>query len=175
MQFHKNKIRISFVLMLLLILPIFLGAIYMVQKSSSQANASCPALNIKVQRTSNSTARIAFDTSCSVKAKVNCAIARGGIKFFCAEDSLATQNHILTTEEVTLSTNTGYYIFIDTGTSTPVLGHIPASPVDSTYGLSFNAFDEKTMGTSSEDENYDPALDINQDGVINIIDKMEFY
>ena len=102
MQFHKNKIRISFVLMLLLILPIFLGAIYMVQKSSSQANASCPALNIKVQRTSNSTARIAFDTSCSVKAKVNCAIARGGIKFFCAEDSLATQNHILTPEEVTL-------------------------------------------------------------------------
>ncbi len=174
-KYKGKEKQFIFLAIFAVLIPVIFGGMYAVQKIRPSASASCPPTDLKVRRVSERAASISFTTSCSVKAEVYCAAGRSGVQFFCGEDGVETLNHIISTDEVTLSSNVGYYVFIDTGLSTRTLGFIPASTHSPTYGLSNESFNEQTMGSTRDDVTYDPALDINQDGVINVLDKLEFY
>lgn len=173
---YKGKEKsIMVVGVLLILIPVVFAGMYAINTIRPQAQASCSAADIHVSRVSERAASVSFSTSCSVKAEVYCAAGRTGVQFLCGEDTVETLNHIITTDDVTLSSNVGYYIFIDTGAAKRALGFIPASTSSPTYGLNYESYNEQTMGSTREDTVFDPALDINQDGVINVMDKLEFY
>ena len=174
-KYKGKEKQVVFIGLLLVLIPVVFAGMYAVQVLRPQASASCPATDIKVKRVSERGASLSFKTTCSVKAKIYCAAGRAGVQFFCGEDTVETLNHIITTDDVTLSSNVGYYVFIDTGIAKRALGFIPASVSNPTYGLNNASFNEQTMGSTKDDPTYDPALDINQDGVINVLDKVEFY
>ena len=174
-KYKGKEKQFIFLVILLVLIPVIFAGMYAVQKIRPSASASCPPTDLKVRRVSERAASITFTTGCTVKAEVYCAAGRAGVQFFCGEDTVETLNHIISTEEVTLSSNVGYYVFVDTGTATRALGYIPASTDSPTYGLSNESFNEQTMGSTKDDSTYDPSLDINQDGVINVMDKLEFY
>ena len=158
-----------------IVLPLLIWGIYAVNVWRSQADTGCPATNVRSQRVSVSAGTVTFDTACEVKAEMQCSAGRGGVQFLCGPDETPTTHHVLSTSGVTLSSNVGYYTFIQTGVAERALGYIPASPTNPTYGLQFDDVDETTLGTSAGEPGFDPALDINQDGVISVLDKVEFY
>lgn len=173
---YKGKEKSIIVMVALLIfVPVIFAGMYAFNSIHPQAQASCSPTDIHVTRASERAASISFSTTCSVKAEVYCAAGRTGVQFLCGEDSVETLHHIISTDDVTLSSNVGYYVFIDTGAAKRTLGFIPASTSSSTYGLNYESFNEQTMGSTREDSVFDPALDINQDGVISLMDKLEFY
>lgn len=173
---YKGKEKRAMLLIALVILvPVIFGGMYAINNVRPLAQASCAATDIHVTRVSERAGSISFSTACAVKAEVYCAAGRTGVQFLCGEDTVETVNHIIATDDITLSSNVGYYVFIDTGAPKRALGFIPASTSSTIYGLSNESFNEQTMGSTREDEVYDPALDINQDGAITLLDKLEFY
>lgn len=171
----SHKLKLWLIITGVVVLPLIIGAVYLQRTARSEASASCPPDNIHTERVSPSAARVQFDTECLVKAKVFCAIGRDGIQFLCGEDDVETTTHIINTSEVTLSSNTPYYVFIDTQLEKKSLAYIQASPSDPTVGLDFNLYNEDTMGLKSDSPEYDVRLDLNQDGIINGMDQSEFY
>lgn len=158
-----------------LLLPLIMVGVYVVQSRNSRASGSCAPENIHSERASQSLARISFDTTCTVKASVYCSVGREGVQFLCGQDQTETTKHLIETSEVTLSSDTPYFIYIDTGLESRTLGYIQANPVDSTVGLDFEDFDENVTGLTSDEKGYDISLDINQDGIVNGMDRSEFY
>lgn len=175
---NSNNItpRTAMALVLFILLPVLLGGVYVVQRLSSRASEVCPAYDVTTQRLSETTAQVSFSTDCPVKSQIFCAVGKNGVQFFCGEDQDATINHIvMTSDDVTLSTGIGYYVSIDTGVEQRALSYIPADPIDPTFGLDANLYNETIVGVDENDAQYDPAFDINQDGFINMHDKAEFY
>jgi hypothetical protein len=180
-MFHKviqkarSNPRLGFIIIMALMLPIAIIGVYLVQSRGSRASAGCAPENIHTERTSQSSAHITFDTTCSVAAKAYCAVGRDGAQFLCGEDEVAATKHVINTSKVTLSSDTAYFVFIDTQLESRTLSYIQANPVDSTVGLDFNSFNEETVGLTNDEAGYDVSLDINQDGVVNGMDRSEFY
>lgn len=158
-----------------LLIPVLVAAAYVLQTRETSAASSCPPENIRTERASQSLARISFDTTCTTKATVYCAIGRDGVQFSCGQDTVASTNHVIETSGVTLSSDTPYFIFIDTGLDKRTLGYIQANPIDATVGIDFEAFDDNASGVTSREDGYDVSLDINQDGIVNGMDRSEFY
>ena len=163
------------VVLLAILLPILIGGVYFTQTRNSEASAACAPKDIRTERTSNSAGRVIFNTECAVKARLMCAIGRDGVQFACGEDEIATTTHVIDTSSVTLNSDTPYFVFIDTQLEEKTLAYIQASPVDRTVGLNFDAYTEDTVGFAAEEEGFDVSQDINQDGVVNMMDVSEFY
>ncbi len=171
----KKNPRASAGVILALMLPLLLGSVYVVQQLRPRATESCPPTNVRTERVSASTGRVIFNTSCAVQAQIYCSIGRTGIEFFCGEDVSASSTHVIETTDVTLNTNTGYYVFIDTELEQRTPAYIPASPDDITFGLDPLQFTTDALGVTADEPNFDPALDLNNDGVVNIFDRAYFY
>lgn len=175
---NGNKItpRIAIALALFVLLPVLLGGVYVVQRLSSRASEVCPAYDVTTQRLSENTGQVSFSTNCPVKAQIFCAVGKDGVQFFCGEDQEATMNHIImTSDDVTLSTGIGYYVFINTGFEEKEMSYISADPTDPTFGLDANLYNDVVVGVDETEAQFDPALDLNHDGFINMQDKAEFY
>lgn len=175
MEDLKSDPKSLIVVLLAILLPIIIAGVYFTQTRNSEASASCPPKDIRTERSNNSSGRVIFNTECVVKAKIMCAVARDGVQFACGEDEVATTTHVIDTSSVTLNSDTPYFVFIDTQLEDTTLAYIQGSPVDKTVGLSFEAYDEETVSYSQEDSEYDISQDINQDGVVNMMDLGEFY
>lgn len=172
-MFHNKKV--VFILICALVLPLLIVAVYMRRTARSEASASCAPGNITTERVSNSAARIQFDTPCAVKAKVFCAVGREGVEFLCGEDAEATMTHIINTSEVTLNSETPYFVLVDTQMEKKSLSYIQASPTDPTVGRDINLYNEETVGKDSTSADFNVELDINHDGVVNQVDRAFFY
>lgn len=172
----KISSRGAKIVLSLLMLPVLVGGVYVAQQYFTSASESCPPTNIQTERTSNTSAVVSFSTTCETKAEIYCSVGEDGVQFFCGEDANPTMNHIINTQDVTLNTDVPYYVYIETGMENRAQGYVSASPTDVTFGLDFSVYDDETIiGITSEDPAYDPAYDINQDGMINMLDRAEFY
>ncbi len=160
---------------LTLVLPLLVISVYVVQSSRSRATGACLPEDIQTSRISQSVGQVSFRTPCAVAAQVYCASNKDGVQFLCAEDATESTTHMLQTSGVTLNTGLSYYMFIDTGVEKRAIGYLQADPSDPTVGRNVNEYSDELMGTTSEEDEYDIALDINQDGIINGFDFATFY
>ncbi|KXK11198.1 MAG: hypothetical protein UZ22_OP11002000402 [Microgenomates bacterium OLB23] len=159
-----------------LLLPLVLGGIYYTTQIRSKASGSAEILDAKAVRISNVAAEISFRTSIAVQTTLQCALSRTGVRFFAGEDADATTQHLINTQQfnVTLNTNTPYYCYIYSGDQKPTEIFVPASPLSKTFGIDGSAFSNDVYGACKGDEDYDPSLDINQDGCVLLNDLNEF-
>lgn len=172
----KSSPRMIGLIVGIVFLPLLLIGVYVVQTFGSRASSGCPAENIKAERISNSTGRVSFTTNCSIKAQVFCAVGEDGVQFLCGEDEIESVNHNITTSsDITLSSDVAYYIYIDTGLDDRAPSFIPANADDPTVGIDFNSFNIDTLGFEEGEEGFDVTFDLNQDGVVNMHDRAEFY
>lgn len=163
------------VVAMLIVLPLLVISVYVVQSTRSRATGACLPEDIQTSRISQSVGQISFRTPCAVAAKIYCASNRDGVQFLCAEDATESTTHMLQTAGVTLNTGLSYYMFIDTGVEKRSIGYLQADPSDPTVGRNVNEYSDELLGTTAEEERYDIALDINQDGIINGYDLATFY
>ena len=163
------------IVVLTVMLPLVVLGAFIVQSRRSQATGACAPEDIKTTRTSQSAGQISFRTPCAVKTQLYCSTGRDGVQFLCGEDVTEATSHLLQTTDVTLNSGIGYYVFIDSGLENRSVAYIQADPVDATLGRNINSFNDEAMGTVVGEPEYDVALDINQDGMINGMDRTEFY
>lgn len=170
------KPRTLFLIISLVLLPFILGGVYYTTQIRSKASANAEILNAKAVRVSNVAAEISFQTSVSVAATLQCALTRTGVKFFAGEDAEASTQHIINTQQfnVTLNANTPYYCYIYSGDQEPTEVFVPASPLSRTFGIDGSAFSNDVYGACKGDDDFNPALDINQDGCVLLNDLNEF-
>lgn len=172
----KTSPRVIGIIVGVILLPALLIGVYVMQTFNSRAAAGCPAENVKAERISNSSGSVSFTTNCSVKAQIYCAVGEDGVQFLCGEDEIESVNHNITTStDITLSSDVAYYVYIDTGLEDRTPAFIPASADDKTVGIDFNSFNTETLGLEEGDEEFNVTFDLNQDGVVNMHDRAEFY
>jgi len=156
-------------------LPLVVVGAFVMQSRRSRATGACAPEDIQTVRVSQSAGQISFRTPCAVATQIYCSTGREGIQFLCGEDATEATSHVIQTSDVTLNSGIGYFIFIDSGIEKRSIGYIQADPVDATIGRNINSFTDDVMGSSVGDADYDVSLDINQDGMINGMDRTEFF
>lgn len=165
-----------FLLVSFLLLPLIIGGIYLTTQLRSKASGSAEILDAKAVRISNVAAEVSYRTSTAVSTSLQCALSRTGVRFFAGEDAEPTIQHLINTQDfnVTLNTNTAYYCYIYSGDQEPVEIFVPASPLSRTFGIDGSAYSNDVYGACKGDEDYNPSLDINQDGCVLLNDLNEF-
>lgn len=160
----------------LLLLPLILGGIYYTTQLRSKASGSAEIIDPKAIRISNVAAEVSYRTSTSVTTSLQCALSRPGVRFFAGEDSEPSTQHLINTQQfnVTLNANTPYYCYIYSGDQEPTEVFIPASPLSRTFGIDASAYKNEVYGFCKGDDEFNPALDINQDGCVLLNDLNEF-
>ncbi|OGK15389.1 hypothetical protein A3H80_01535 [Candidatus Roizmanbacteria bacterium RIFCSPLOWO2_02_FULL_37_19] len=175
----KSDKRLLGIVLLVVLLPFLVVSAFVVTRFRPKAEFASKPTNITTERVSGTGFRISFVTDLEVRATVDCSIGIDGAQFRCAEDSKATITHDLSNQDldppVNLNPGTGYYVRIHTGLASPTLAYIPAAPDNRLFSLSFNSFTEDALWLCQEDEGFDPALDVNQDGCVNLLDMAELY
>ena len=168
--------RLILIVGILILLPLVIGSVFFVNKREPQAASSAPT-NIKTTRISTVAGEVCFDTDLPVEAALRCSIGITGVKIFCGKDATPQMSRCLKTSDfdVTLNSGTGYYVFINTGREQESLAYIPASPDDPKFSLDAESYTEEALWICRGESGFDPALDINQDGCVNLADMDEFY
>jgi hypothetical protein len=169
------KPRTLFLIISVLALPFILGGVYYTTQLKSKAASSAEVTNVKATRISNVAAEVRFNTSTTIKTTLQCALSKTGVKFFAGEDKEPLTTHIINTQDVnvTLNTNTPYYCYIYSGDQEPTETFIPASPLGRSFGVEGSAYSNDVYGACKGDADYNPALDINDDGCVLLNDLNE--
>ena len=172
----SHKPRTLILLISLLLLPLMLAGIYYVTQLRSRASVSAEIVDAKALRVSNIAAEVTFRTTLPVDTTLQCAVTRTGVRFFAGQDGEAVMQHLINTQKssVTLNPNTSYYCYIYAGQQEPTEVYVPASPLSRTFGIDGSAYSNSVYGTCAGDEDFNPALDINQDGCVLLNDLNEF-
>lgn len=162
---------------ILIILPLVLGGLFVVQKFRSSAEVITQPEQFHAERLSATSARIEFQTAQQAKITVFCAVSIKGVKFYCGEDEDPVVKHSISTADfkVNLNTGQGYYVFTNIPQITGPIGYIPADKDNPTFGLDSNIYGEDNLGLCLGDENFDPKLDVNQDGCVYTNDLVQLY
>jgi hypothetical protein len=173
---HNMNPRTLLIIASLILLPLIFGGVYYTTQLRSKASGNTEILNAKAVRISNVAAEITYQTSTSVATSLQCALSRTGVKFFAGEDGEPSTQHLINTQKfnVTLNANTPYYCYIYSGDQEPIEVFVPASPLSKTFGIDASAYSNDVYGACKGDTDYNPALDINQDGCVLLNDLNEF-
>jgi len=167
------KPRTLFIIISLVLLPFILGGLYYTTQIRSKASANAEVMDARAVRVSNVTAEITFQT---IATTLQCALTRTGVKFFAGEDVEPSTQHLINTQQfnVTLNANTSYYCYIYSGDQEPTEVFVPASPLSRTFGIDGSAYSNDVYGACKGDADFNPALDVNQDGCVLLNDLNEF-
>lgn len=175
-KFSESKKNIVAV-MILIILPLVLGGLFMVQKFRSSAEVITRPEQFHADRLSATSARIEFQTAQQSKISIFCAVSLKGVKFYCGEDENPETKHTISTADfkVNLNTGQGYYVFTNIPQITGPIGYIPADKDNPTFGVDSNVYGDDNLGLCLGDDEFDPKLDVNQDGCVFTNDLVQLY
>jgi hypothetical protein len=175
-EFLGRNRRLLPILILVVLLPAIVASVYFINKRQSRAAVATPT-NIQTKRLTTVVGQVCFDTDIEIESSIDCSIGLQGTKFFCGKDDAPKTHRCFKTDDFNINLNpgTGYYVFINTGREQPSLAYIPASPDDPKFSLQLESYEEDHLWLCRGEQGFDPALDINQDGCVNLSDMAEFY
>ena len=178
-KLKQDRKRFWGLVILVILLPLVIASVFVANRLQPRAESASKPNDIKTKRLTGNSFQISFSTDLPIKATVDFSIGITGAKFRCAEDATAETVHKISNNDleppVNLNPGLGYYAYINSGLEKPTLAYIAAQPDDPTFSLSFTSFSEDSLWLCRDDQGFDPALDVNQDGCVNLADMVELY